>query len=183
MNEAMTAMLPPRLEAMLLEHEVAQFLYEEAALLDGRRYDVWLGLLDDDLDYWMPIRSTRSQSEQDLEFTQPGQGAFFDDDKSAMAARVAKLATGYSWAEDPPSRTRRLITNVRIAGHLPGEPLSLRVESNFIIYRSRLEREEDLWAGRREDTLRKVDGQWRIARRHIFLDHVSLLSNNLSIFF
>lgn len=166
---------------MLLHYQVGQFLYAEADLLDRRRFDEWLGLLAEDLQYWMPIRSTRARGDEENEFAKPGQGAFFDEDKAAMAARVRKLSTGYAWAEDPPSRTRHLLTNIRILESLPGD--SVRVTCNFLIYRSRLERDEDFWAGRREDLLRKNDRGWQIARRHIFLDHVSLTSKNLSIFF
>ena len=51
---------------MLLQYQVEQFLYHEAALLDARRFDEWYALLADDLEYWMPVRSTRSLA--DVEF-------------------------------------------------------------------------------------------------------------------
>ena len=61
--------------------------------------------------------------------------------------------------------------------------VALRRDGNWIVYRTRLAADEDLWVGRREDTLRKVGGVWKIARRHVFLDQVVLKSKNLSIFF
>jgi 3-phenylpropionate/cinnamic acid dioxygenase small subunit len=94
---------------------------------------------------------------------------------------VEKLYTGFAWAEDPPSRTRHFVGNVRILEQ-PADA-TVRVASNFLVYRTRLAKDEDEWVGRREDTLRKVDGRWKIAKRHIFLDQVVLTSKNLSVFF
>ena len=166
--------------AVLLQHEVEQFYYAEAALLDERRFAEWLDLLTSDVHYWMPIRRTVMNADLDQEFTRPGAMAFFDDDKAMLDARVKKLATGYSWSEDPPSRTRHMIHNVRVLA-VDGEELT--VESSFHLYRTRLESDEDSWIGRRRDRLRRVDGALRIAERHVFLDQTLILSRNLSNFF
>lgn len=77
-------------ENMLLQHEVEQFLYHEARLLDERKFDDWLALLTDDVHYWMPIRRTTTVREIDDEFTKPGAMAFFDDDKKYLEIRVKK---------------------------------------------------------------------------------------------
>jgi biphenyl 2,3-dioxygenase beta subunit len=92
---------PERIAAAVRQYEVERFYYDEAALLDAHHYDEWLALFTDDARYFMPIRRTRMQRELDKEFTQPGEMAFFDDDKRLLAGRVAKLQTGRSWAEDP----------------------------------------------------------------------------------
>lgn len=171
---------PDRLAAMLRQFEVEQFLYNEAALLDARRFEDWLTLFTDDARYFMPIRRTRTRDELDREFTQPGEMAFFDDTKGMLARRVKKLATGRSWSEDPPSRTRHMITNVRIVEARESE---LDVESNFHLYRTRLKSEEASWIGSRRDTLRRVGDAFHIARRTIYLEQTVLLSSNLSNFF
>jgi biphenyl 2,3-dioxygenase beta subunit len=54
---------------------------------------------------------------------------------------------------------------------------------NFQLYRTRLNSEEDSWIGRREDLLRRVDGQLRLARRHVYLEQTVILSQNMSSFF
>ena len=172
--------MKPTPEALLLQYEVEQFYYQEAALLDARRFDEWLELLTSDIHYWMPIRRTVTIANADREFTKPGDMAFFDDDKSLLEARVRKLGTGFSWSEDPPSRTRHMIHNVRVLEETGDE---LSVESNFHLYRARLDSEEDSWIGLRRDRLRRVDGKLRIARRHIFLEQTLILSRNLSNFF
>ncbi len=169
----------PTLEVILLQWEVEQFLYHEAELLDSRRFDEWLELFTDDLHYWMPLRFNRARHEEAAEESGRGDLSLFDDDKPFLAARIRRLGTGRAWAEDPPSRTRHLITNVKIEG----AGAELNVRSNFIVYRNRLEGEVDLYAGSREDLMRRSGAELRIARRKIVLDQNVLLSKNLSIFF
>ena len=168
------------LEAMYRQYEVEQFYYEEAALLDDRRFTEWLALLAADIHYWMPIRRTVMADDLENEFTKPGAMAYFDDDKALLEARVKKLATGFSWSEDPPSRTRHNVTNIRVVA-CEGDEIT--VESNFHLYRTRLESDEDEWIGRRRDVLRKVDGELKIAKRHLFLEQTVLQSRNMSNFF
>jgi biphenyl 2,3-dioxygenase beta subunit len=165
---------------MLRHYEVERFYYDEAALLDSHRYLEWLSLFSEDARYFMPIRRTRTQRELDKEFTRPGEMAFFDDTKPLLAGRIAKLKSGRSWAEDPPSRTRHLITNIRI---IKDDGLTLEVESNFHVYRTRLNSEETSWIGSRRDLLRRVAGSFQIVDRKIFLEQTVLLSRNLSNFF
>jgi 3-phenylpropionate/cinnamic acid dioxygenase small subunit len=169
-----------RIAAMLRHYEVERFYYDEAALLDSHRYEEWLALFSDDAHYFMPIRRTRTQREMDKEFTKPGEMAFFDDSKILLAGRIAKLKTGRSWAEDPPSRTRHLITNIRV---VKDEGRRLEVESNFHLYRTRLNSEETSWIGSRRDVLRRVGESFLIAERKIYLEQTVLLSRNLSNFF
>jgi biphenyl 2,3-dioxygenase beta subunit len=179
-NERESAPRDDRIAAMLQHYEVERFYFDEAALLDSHRYEDWLALFSDDAHYFMPIRRTRTQREIDKEFTQPGEMAFFDDSRMLLAGRIAKLKTGRSWAEDPPSRTRHLITNIRIVRDNGRE---LEVESNFHVYRTRLNSEETSWIGSRRDLLRRVDRSFQIADRRIFLEQTVLLSRNLSNFF
>jgi len=164
-----------------LQYEVEQFLYAEAALLDARRYREWLALLADDIHYWMPIRRTVTLADIDREFTRLGDMAFFDDDREILEMRVKKLEAGSAWSEDPPSRSRHFVSNVRILG-VAGSEVTL--EAAFHLYRSRLNTEIDSWVGRREDVLRRTeDGRFRLARRHIFLDQTLILSTNMSTLF
>jgi biphenyl 2,3-dioxygenase beta subunit len=168
------------LEDLLLHREIERTLYREAALLDAHEYTAWSEMLTDDIAYWAPIRSTRSADDVQNELTKPGDAALFDEDRSTIQLRIAKRLSGYAWSEDPPSRTRHCITNVEILDR--PAPNEVTVSSNFIVYRSRLDSDEDWWVGRRVDTLRKEDGRWKIARRSIYLDQAVLTSKNLSTF-
>ena len=94
--------------------------------------------------------------------------------------RVDRLDTGTAWAETPPSRTRHLISNIRIKG--ANGHADFDVHSNFLVYRTRLVTDQDIYVGTRQDTLRRVDGQLKIARRTIILDQTILDARNISIF-
>lgn len=168
------------LARFLLRAEVEEFFYYESSLLDELRVQEWVDLFTDDCHYFMPLRRTMLRRELDKQFTVPGEIAFFDDTKEVLQGRVKKLATNQSWAEDPPSRTRHFISNVRITENNGSE---LTVESNFHLYRTRLKSEEQSWYGMRRDVLRREDDSFRIAKRHIFLETTVLLSRNLSNFF
>lgn len=175
-------------ERMELQFEVEQFYYLEAAILDERRYSDWLDLLTDDIHYWMPIRRTRLMEETDQEFTAPGAMALFDDNKDLLQKRVMKYGVDVSWAENPPSRTRHIVTNVRVLdddrdGTREDGSDEFSVEANIHLYRTRLDSDETSWIGRRRDVLRRVDGSLKIAKRHIFLEQTVLLSTNLSSLF
>jgi 3-phenylpropionate/cinnamic acid dioxygenase small subunit len=176
-----------------LQGEIEQFLYREARLLDERRFDAWLDLFTDDVRYWMPVRSVRYSrrskaiailapdryDEDDL--SKESELAVFDESKETLSRRVARLETGMAWAEEPPSRTRHLVSNVEVeAGDVEGE---LKVYSSFIVFKNRGETEQDFYVGARRDTLRRVGGAWKIARRTIILDQTVLLAKNVSVFF
>jgi biphenyl 2,3-dioxygenase beta subunit len=182
----MTTASPTTLGASLvrpeLQHEIEQFLYDEADLLDANDYDGWLELMAPDIHYWMPGRSNRLSRERDLEFTAPNELAFFDENHEDLAQRVRRMHTGMAWAEDPPSRVRHLITNVRV--RTTPVPDEFEVESSFFLYRTRLEREMDQFVGKRCDLLRRSDERtpFVIARRKIIIDMSTILAKNLSTF-
>ncbi len=167
-------------ERAQLQFAVEQFLFEEAALLDARRYRDWLGLIADDIHYWMPIRRTVSLADIDREFTKPGDMAFFDDTRETLEMRVKKLEAGSAWSEDPPSRSRHFVSNVRVMS-VEGEEITLDV--GFHLYRTRLNTEVDSWVGRRTDVLRRHGESFLLARRHIFLDQTVIQSTNMSTIF
>lgn len=170
----------PLPERMALHYRVEQFLYEEADLLDGRHYREWLARVAPDVHYWMPIRRTVTLRNIDREFTRPGGMAFFDDDHDDLRMRVEKLYSGSSWSEDPPSRTRHLVTNVRITGI---DDQLVAVQSNFALLRTRMDTDADRFHGRRDDRLRIDGDSFLLARRHIYLDHTVIEATNLSSLF
>jgi 3-phenylpropionate/trans-cinnamate dioxygenase beta subunit len=105
----------------------------------------------------------------------------FEDTKETLTTRVARLRTGLAWAEEPPSRTRHLITNVEVEED--GSPARLRARSNFIVYRAQLEHDKDIFVGSRDDTFVQVNRQWKIAKRTILMEDVVHDTKALSIFF
>ena len=171
-----------------IHFEVEQFYFEEAELLDDGRYADWLELLAEDLDYWMPTRTNRLRRQQALSVAARGEAALYDETKESLAWRIRRFDSGMAWAEDPPSRTRHLVTNV-VVRHVdpddhPGfSSDDLQVRSAFLVYRNRLEREENLFAGRRTDILRRTPSGLRVARRAILLDQNVVQAKNISTFF
>ena len=166
-----------------LQQEVEQFLFYEASLLDEHQLNEWLELLADDVRYFMPIRSTLANRDRAGEFSGPNDIAYFDDSKASLALRVRKYRTSSAWAEEPVSRTRHFVTNVRIA------PLAkegeFEVVSAFLLYRNRAEQQTDIFAGERIDGLRRADtaAGFQLFSRTILLDQSMLLANNISFFF
>ncbi|MGW6281283.1 3-phenylpropionate/cinnamic acid dioxygenase subunit beta [Kribbella sp. NPDC055071] len=177
-----------RLADLATHFAVQQLYYREAELLDDGRYADWLGLLADDLEYWMPTRTNRLRRQQALSVAKRGEAAFYDETKDSLAWRIRRFDSGMAWAEDPPSRTRHLVTNVVVhhvdpADHPGFAATDLAVRSAFLVYRNRLEREQNVFAGRRDDILRAAEDGYLVARRTILLDQNLLLSKNISTFF
>lgn len=166
-----------------LQQDIEQFLYTEGMILDDREFDQWYELLSDDIHYYMPTRYTKSRRESKQELSAFGETAIFDDDKASLGLRVRRLATGLAWAEEPSSRTRHLVSNVKVRSTAQSD--EYEVECCFVVYRNRLERQTDIFMGARRDLIRRSDNAhgWSIAKRHMVLDQGMLLANNISIFF
>jgi len=176
----------PDLARLLLKEEVEAFLYQEAELLDERRYEEWLALFTEDAHYFMPMRRNVPRDEPEREFTRAGLDVnWFDEGKDTLTRRVKQILTGVHWAEEPPSRICHMISNVQVLAASPAgpSPAEVSVKSRFLVYRNRVETETDFLVGKREDLLRRVNGGWKIARRKIVLDQSVLLAKNLTVFF
>lgn len=139
--------------------EVEEFLYEEAALLDAWRLREWLELLTDDATYEVPSTDTPDGDPKTTLF-------LVADDIVRLRSRVSQLLGKAAWAENPPSRTRRLITNVRIR---EAEGETLHVTANFVVYRMRMGH-TDTYVGRYEHILVRREGALRIRQRRAVLD-------------
>jgi phthalate 3,4-dioxygenase beta subunit len=173
-----------------------QFLVEEAALLDAADYAGWLNLLCEDIRYLMPVRVTTARG---AGFDTLADMGHFDENIYSLRKRVQRLATDHAWTEDPPSRTRHFVTNIRTfsseagpeAGDLPdlravevSRVLRVfRVESALLLFRSRGDtREPSLISAGRTDLLRETGDGLRLARREILVDESVLRTQNLAVF-
>ncbi len=164
-----------------LRPRVEEFYYLEAELLDERKLREWFALLAEDIRYWMPIRHNTLDRPESVseELSKPGEGYYFDDDIKSLKIRVERAYSKIAWAEVPPSRTRHLITNVRIKRDDGNE---IEAYSNFLVYRTRMESDKDLFVGARQDILRRAGDSFLIARRTIILDQAVLDAKNISVF-
>ena len=158
--------------------EATEFLFHEAELLDEQKFREWLDCLTDDVEYLMPVRITR----------EPGKGPGFSDrmfhfeeDKYRLTKRVERLETGFAWAENPPSRTRHMVSNVRVRE--TGNENEIEARSYLLLYRTRGDESRyEILSAERQDRLRRVDGRWMLARRLILVDQSTLAVQNLSVF-
>lgn len=136
------------------------------------------GHLTEDVRYLMPVRVTTARG---AGFdTSPGM-AHFDEDKYALRQRVARFATEHAWTEDPPSRLRHFITNVRTFP--TDDDTHLAVQSAELLFRSRGDvNESALLSCGRNDLLRWCEDRWKLARRTITADESVLRMQNLAVF-
>ncbi len=166
------------MEQRALYDEIVQFLFHEAELLDGGRFSEWLDLLTEDIVYRMPVRLTRERSDK----PDASEGMdHFSESRETLRLRVERLRTDFAWAEDPPSRTRRFVSNIRIRPTADGQ---LEVRSYLLVYRNRGgDTTADLISGERVDVLVRVGAGWKVRRRTIAVDQAALGTRNLAIFF
>jgi phthalate 3,4-dioxygenase beta subunit len=157
---------------------VVDFLFHEAELLDDRRHREWLALLTRDVVYRAPVRVTTPHTLMDSYLTGM---AHFDEDHYSLTKRVERFETDHAWAEDPPSRTRRYVTNIRCwTGNEEGEIVA---RCNLLLFRSRGDvQSADLISAQRTDLLRWDNGGFKLARREILLDESVLRTQNLAVF-
>lgn len=161
-----------------LHARVVDFFHLEAELLDDREHRAWLDLLTPEIRYWAPVRYTSAHTLADS--TLPDLG-HFDEDQYSLTKRVERFETEHAWAEDPPSRTRRFVTNVRCwPGDREGEVVA---RSNLLLFRSRGDVEgPDLVSARRTDLLRDGEAGLRLVRRELLIDESVLRTQNLAVF-
>ncbi len=170
-----------------LRGEIEEFLYDEAELLDSRRFEAWLDTLADDLVYFMPMMFNvkfgqhaareKTRIEKDM--------SWFNEGKWTLTKRVEQILTGVHWAEEPLSRVSRMVSNVQIAGLAtnPAGEEEASVTSRFLIYQNRCEHEQYIFVGKRDDVVRRTPAGWKLARREITIYQNVLLAKNLTVFF
>lgn len=152
-------------KASMSQAEAEDFLYREADLLDELRLEEWLELFTEDGIYWLPTNPEDADPEKEI--------SIIYDDKTRRELRIKQFRTGIHWSQDPPSRTRHFVSNVRVDEDSNGE---VKVLSNLIVFESRGQRSTVL-PGACVHQLRPAGGGWQIAMKR-----VSLLSSSTAYF-
>jgi 3-phenylpropionate/cinnamic acid dioxygenase small subunit len=155
---------------------VLEFLHREAELLDTYKFDAWLSLFTDDLDYQMPVRTTRFLTEGDGFEEEFGLMA---ENHASLTTRVRRLETEFAWAEVPPSRTRHFVSNVIV--EQDGDALEVRL--SFMVTRTRQDLDYQMYTGQRIDRLLPDGDSFKISRRKILADQTVITATNLSVLF
>ena len=152
---AVPAAVPPTPENLMLRLAVEHFLWEEAALLDAWRLDEWLALFTEDGRYVVPT-TDRPDGDPRIDLV------FIDDNMVRLRGRVNRLNSRFAHREFPASRTRRLVTNIRLV-RIAGDELD--AEASFVVYRARSEAIAPYVGRYRYTLVRQGGGGFRIRHR------------------
>lgn len=146
--------------------EVTQFVYREARLQDEHQYEAWESLWTDDGIYWVPANGDDIDPELKMSIVY--------DNRSRIGLRVRQYLTGKRFSQSPPSRLRRLVSNVEV---LQDDGVQLLVAANALVFESHA-RGDTLWASRNEYTLRREGDVLRLARKKVMLvnNHQALVT-------
>ena len=174
-----------------LQLSIEQFYYQEAGLLDGRKYQTWLALIDPEISYSMPGRGNPMVNnrehdnehmisvERELEGIDSDRLPIRDESYAVLFLRVERSFKMNSWAENPPARTRRIVGNVEITG-VDGDKLS--VTNNFHLFYARPGVPDSFYAGQRRDVLVKDGDNYKILKREIVMDMADINVPTLGLF-
>lgn len=144
--------------------EVEDLFYREAELLDAWKLDDWMKLLTDDAGYYVPPNDKPDSNHLDTLFT-------IADDHTRLKERIIRLKDPQCHVEYPPSRTRRMITNVRVKATDGGETT---VKANFIVHRYRRNDDKRIFTGEYTYKLVREAGVLKIRDRRAVLDSEEL---------
>src|SRR5579863_6681311 len=143
--------------ATLTRSEAEDILYLEARVLDERRYEDWLAMLTADALYWIPCGGDGGDPSREV--------AIVYDNATRLHDRIARLLSGVAHAQSPPSKTRRLVSNVQVDDSAED---AANVVSAFLLYELRRGKER-VFAGHYEHGMRFEDGRWKIAAKKAVL--------------
>ena len=151
----------------LTRADVEEFLYMEAELLDTWRLPEWAELYTDDARYdvtSLSLDDPATASSEDTLF-------ILADDKERLTSRAKRLMKKSAHAEFPHSKTRHMVSNVRVGARANG---GIPVKANFVVFRTKSDR-TSTYMGEAHYVLVAQDGQIRIQRKRCILDLNSLV--------
>lgn len=155
----MTAAAPT--QASVTRAEAEDLLFEEAELLDQWQLERWLALYTDDATYQVPSTDLPPGAD-------PAKALFYiADDRVRMKERIVRLLKKTAHSEYPRSRTRHLVSNVRVGA---ADGADVPVSAAFVTFRTK-NGVTDTFMGRLLYRLRRAaDGSLRIAAKRCELD-------------
>ncbi len=154
--------------------DIQRFLFREAALLDRRDYAAWISLFTGDLQYCVKVALSRDAGSTAVDY------AIVDENAEALKSRIDQISNPkLTRAENPPSLTRRVVSNIE-AFHRQ-TPDEFDVVSSLLAYRNRPNVPEGgFYVARREDLIRRIGSEWRLAKRCVRLDQTMIFDGALS---
>ncbi|NRB41309.1 MAG: hypothetical protein HRU20_23025 [Pseudomonadales bacterium] len=158
-------------------HQIQQFYYREARMLDERQFQSWIDLLAPGIEYTMPNRSNcgvdiklKNKEEIlniDQELSTGLQPHIRDDNLMTLTFRANRPTSGLSMTDNPLTRTRRSISNIEIYKH--GHK-TFKVYNNVNMSYSKYEKDNHQYNFQRQDVLQVIDGGLKILQRKIIIE-------------
>ncbi len=150
--------------------DVEALLYREARLLDENRLEAWLALFTDDAVYWVPAGGDTPDPARHV--------SLIYDDRQRLGLRVDRLQGSHAYAQDPPSRICRIVSNVEV-DEAPGADAEFDVHSVLAVVEVRAGKQR-LYAARCRHRLRDAAGL-KIARKEVRLVNRDDVFDNLTL--
>lgn len=155
------------------QHEIEQYLYNEAAYLDDRKWDHWEALFAEGGKYWVPLAHDQ---------TDPlNHASLFYEDAMMREVRRRRLEHVRAWSQLPVTRTARIVGNVVILAGSRNEG-ELTIRSTFQLAEWRARRDQRLLAGHYTHSLVLVDDDWKIKLKRVDLINCDGVHNALEVF-
>lgn len=148
------------LDQLLEQHRIEQFLFNEAMLIDQRRFGEWEALWEDEGLYWVPANGEDTDPDHDV--------SLIYDNRARLHSRVERYASGKAFSQHPPPRTLHLVSNVVIDPDRTAPPEHRVVRSTVQVAESRPDARLD-WVAAVTHHLLERDGQLRIVFKKVLL--------------
>jgi ethylbenzene dioxygenase subunit beta len=163
----------PLLTAAEFQHEIEQYLYHEASLLDQRDWEGWEALFAEGGTYWVPL----THDQQDP----LNHASLFYEDAMMREVRRRRLEHVRAWSQNPVTRTARVVGNVIVLSGSRADG-KLTVRSTFQLSEWRMRRDLRQLAGHYTHSLVVVENDWRIQQKRVDLINCDGVHNALEVF-
>jgi p-cumate 2,3-dioxygenase beta subunit len=148
-------------------HEVEEFLYLEAELIDDWRLPDWAELYTADARYDV----TSLDSEDPINSSSKDSLFLLADDKERLVSRAKRLMKKSAHAEYPHSKVRHILSNVRLEPNANGE---IKVRTNFVVYRTKEDNTTQYMGQMHYVLVPQETGGFKIRHKRCILDLNSL---------
>lgn len=150
---------------------VSRFLFDEAALLDGRDWEAWLALFAPEGMYWVPLTPEQDDPIDHI--------SLFYENAMMREVRARRLEQVRAWSQQPVVRASRQIGNVRLVD--PGAEGIVVVRSVFTMVEWRAPRQRVL-AGSYTHRLQATAEGLRIVEKRVDLIDCDAVHQTLEAF-
>jgi 3-phenylpropionate/cinnamic acid dioxygenase small subunit len=162
--------------------DIAEFHTLETDLLNKRDLSGWLDLVTEDFKYWIPTPETPDNPQRS---PWSERARIVDETKASLAnlwaLRWRPEHFEFAWGENPPQRTRRFVSGLRVfATDVPDE---YETTSDVLLSFVRQSDSADLVPAGRVDLVRRVEGEFRLARRVVHLDQTVITHTHMRLVF